>query len=118
MKFLVTNINISYSYRIENNNAYFDITLNNITPDVNNILDTLPNEEEVNHITRIMADDYNIQDMNKATLDIINIYEKERTISRRNQIIEKLDNKDLGQDERASLESELSSIIIKLARFK
>ena len=65
-----------------------------------------------------MADEYNIQDMNKATLDIINIYEKEKTISRRNQIIEKLDNKDLGEDERASLESELSNIIIKLARFK
>ena len=34
LKSLVTNINISYSYRIENNNAYFDITLNNITPDM------------------------------------------------------------------------------------
>ena len=34
LKSLVTNINISYNYRIENNNAYFDITLNNITPDM------------------------------------------------------------------------------------
>lgn len=34
LKSLVTNINISYSYRIENNNAYFDITLNNITPEM------------------------------------------------------------------------------------
>ena len=34
LKSLVTNINISYSYRIENNNAYFDITLNNLTPDI------------------------------------------------------------------------------------
>ena len=31
---------------------------------------------------------------------------------------EKLDNKDLDEAERASLESELSNIIIKLARFK
>ena len=65
-----------------------------------------------------MADDYNIQDMNKAILDIINIYEKEKTISRRNQIIEKLDDKELAKEERARLESELSNIIIKLARFK
>ena len=85
---------------------------------INGILDSIQDEEILKQITKIMADDYNIQDMNKATLDIINIYEKEKTISRRNQIIEKLDNKDLGEAERASLESELSSIIIKLARFK
>ena len=85
---------------------------------INGILDNLQNEEQLTQITKIMADDYNIQDMSKATLDVINIYEKEKTISRRNQIIEKLDNKDLDKEERASLESELSSIIIKLARFK
>lgn len=34
LKSLVTNVNISYSYRLENNNAYFDITLNNITPEM------------------------------------------------------------------------------------
>ena len=65
-----------------------------------------------------MADDYNIQDINKATLDIINIYEKEKIISRRNQVLEKLEDKELTKDERASLESELSNIIIRLARFK
>lgn len=32
MKSLVTNVNISYDYHIENNEAYFDVTLNNITP--------------------------------------------------------------------------------------
>ena len=85
---------------------------------INNILDNVQNEEILKQITQIMADDYNIQDMNKAILDIINIYEKEKTISRRNLIIEKLDNKDLAKEERASLENELSSIIIKLARFK
>ena len=85
---------------------------------INGILDSIQDEEILKQITKIMADDYNIQDMNKATLDIINIYEKEKTISRRNQIIEKLDNKDLDEDEKASLESELSNIIIKLARFK
>ena len=85
---------------------------------INGILDSIQDEEILKQITKIMADDYNIQDMNKATLDIINIYEKEKTIYRRNQIIEKLDNKDLDEDEKASLESELSNIIIKLARFK
>lgn len=85
---------------------------------INSILDSIQEEEILKQITKIMADDYNIQDMNKATLDIINIYEKEKNISRRNRIIEELDNKNLGEEERASLENELSNIIIKLARFK
>ena len=85
---------------------------------INNILDNLEEQVQINQITKIMADDYNIQDINKAILDVINIYEKEKTINRRNQILEKLDNKDLEKDERASLESELSNIIIKLARYR
>ena len=34
LKSLVTNINIHYDYHIENNTAYFDVTLTNITPDM------------------------------------------------------------------------------------
>ena len=60
----------------------------------------------------------NIQDIDKAILDIINIYEKEKVVSRRNKILMELENKDLTKEERVSLESELSNIIIKLARFK
>ena len=85
---------------------------------INNILDEMQDEELLKQTTKIMADDYDIQDIDKATLDIINIYEKDKTISRRNKILERLDDKDLSEQERASLESELSNIIIKLARFK
>ena len=85
---------------------------------INSVLDNLQEEQQLNQITKIMADDYNIQDIDKATLDIINIYEKEKIISRRNQVLEKLEDKELTKDERVSLESELSNIIIRLARFK
>lgn len=85
---------------------------------ISNVLDTINDEEQLNHITRIMADDYNIQDMEKAIIDIISIYEKEKMISRRNEILSGLENKDLTKEERAGLETELSNIIIKLARFK
>ena len=85
---------------------------------INSVLDNLQEEQQLNQITKIMADDYNIQDIDKATLDIINIYEKEKMISRRNQVLEKLEDKELTKEERASLESELSNIIIRLARFK
>jgi len=85
---------------------------------VNSVLDTVTNEEELTHITKIMADDYNIQDIDKAIIDLINIYEKEKMINKRNTILSSLDNTGLSQEERASLERELSSIIIKLAKFK
>ena len=85
---------------------------------ISSVLDTLNDEEQLKHITRIMADDYNIQDMQKAILDIINIYEKEKIIARRNEILSSLENKELTKEEKASLENELSNIIIKLAKFK
>lgn len=85
---------------------------------INSILDTVTNEEELNHITKIMADDYNIQDIEKAIIDLINIYEKEKMINRRNIILSNLDNSNLTQEERASFEKELSNVIIKLAKFK
>lgn len=85
---------------------------------INYILDSLREEEQLNQITKIMADDYNIQDMNKAIEDIIAIYEKEQNLNKRNQILEKLESNNLTKEERASLENELSQIIIKLARFK
>lgn len=34
LKSLISNINISYSYRIENNTAYYDVTLTNVPEDV------------------------------------------------------------------------------------
>ena len=85
---------------------------------INIVLDNLQDEDELKRITNIMSQDYNIQDINKAISDIINIYEKEKITTRKNQILESLDNKDLSKDERAGLENELSNIIIKLARFK
>ena len=85
---------------------------------INSVLDTLTQEEELTHITKIMAEDYNIQDTEKAIIDLLNIYEKEKMINRRNIILSTLDNSNLSQEERASLERELSGLIIKLAKFK
>mgnify|MGYP004667339135 FL=1 len=85
---------------------------------INSILDSLQDDEILKQITKIMADDYDIQDMNKAVLDVIKIYEKEKIISRRNKILSLLENTNITNDEKASLEKELSDIIIKLARFK
>lgn len=85
---------------------------------ISNILDNITEEEIINHITKIMADDYNITDMNKAIMDIIKIYEKEKVIEEKNKIINKLENANLPQEEIVSLENKLSEIIIKLAKMK
>jgi len=84
---------------------------------INGILDNLE-EEEQNHITMIMADDYEIKDTEKAIDDIIQSYEKERINERKFQILEELEREDITIEEKRILEKELSDIIIKLAKIK
>ena len=85
---------------------------------INSILDSIKDEEMLNTITKIMADDYNITDINKAIIDIIKIYEKEKIIEEKKQIIAKLEDENLSQEESKELEAKLSQIIIKLAKIK
>ena len=85
---------------------------------INSILDSISDEEMLNTITKIMADDYNITDINKAIIDIIKTYEKEKIIEEKKQIISKLEDESLSQEESKDLEAKLSQIIIKLAKMK
>ena len=86
---------------------------------INNILDLFENDEKtINYITGIMATDYEITDVNKSIKDIIHIYEKEKLINNKNEIIKKLEDKNLKPEDKSNLEKELSNIIIKLARIK
>lgn len=85
---------------------------------INAILDNIDDDKILNQITKIMADDYDITDVNKAIFDIIKIYEKEKTIEEKNQIISKLEQSDLSKEEAERLENKLSEIIIKLAKMK
>ncbi len=84
---------------------------------INGILDNL-DEEEQNHITMIMADDYEIQDIEKAIDDIIQSYQKEKLNDRKFEILEQLENEEIEQEEKNNLEKELSNIIIQLAKMK
>ena len=84
---------------------------------INSILDSF-DENVQNHITSIMATDYEINDINKAIDDIIVLYEKEKLNLRKTELINSLDNSELGPEEKKELEKELSNIIIKLAKIK
>ena len=83
---------------------------------INSIIDNLP-EDEQNHITMIMAEDYGIDDVEKAIDDIIQTYEKEKLEERKYEILELLENQN-GQENKKELENELNDIIYKLSKIK
>ena len=83
------------------------------------LLDWFQDEKIISHITEIMAGDLEITDVNKAIDDLISIYEKEKLISRRNEILKKLESvSEAGSEEVKELEKELNDIILKLAKIK
>ncbi len=83
---------------------------------INGIIDEL-DEEEQNQITMIMAEDYEINDMEKAIDDIMQSYEKEKLNNKKFKILELLEqSSDI--EEKKKLEKELTDIIIRLAKIK
>lgn len=83
------------------------------------LLDWFQDEKVISHITEIMAGDFEITDVDKAIDDLISIYEKEKLISRRNEILRKLENvSETGSEEVKKLEKDLNDIILKLAKIK
>ena len=83
---------------------------------INGIIDNL-DEEEQSQITMIMADDYEIDDLEKAIDDIIQSYKRDKLENRKNEILELLDQNQ-ENDEKKKLEEELSNIIIALAKIR
>ena len=82
---------------------------------INSILDNL--NEEQNHITAILADDYEINNIEKAIDDIMQSYEKDKLNERKFQILEMLETP-IEENQKKELEKELSEIIIHLAKIK
>ena len=83
---------------------------------INGILDNL-GEEEQNHITAILAEDYGIEDIEKAIDDIMQSYEKEKLTQRKFEIVELIDT-EIDENKKKELGKELSDIIIRLAKIK
>ena len=83
---------------------------------INGIIDEL-DEEELNQITMIMAEDYEINDIEKAIDDIMQSYEKEKLNNRKFEILDLLEQ-NTDSEEKEKLEKELTDIIIRLAKIK
>ena len=86
--------------------------------DVTNVIDLFEDEELINHITYIMAYDFDMSNEEKAIDDIINTYKKEKLIEEKNEILINLENQNLSKEEISSLEKNLNEIIIRLAKMK
>ena len=81
---------------------------------INGIIDNLE-EDEQGRITEIMADDYEIEDVEKAIDDIIKNYEKEKLNNRKFELVEQIE-KETDELKKKTLGQELSNIIIKIAK--
>ena len=92
----------------------FKIIKQNIT--IEDFKDNLSDEEQ-NHITAILADDYEINNIEKAIDDIMQSYEKDKLNERKFQILEMLETP-IEENQKKELEKELSEIIIHLAKIK
>lgn len=83
----------------------------------NQIVDWFKDENIISRITEIMAEDFEITDVDKAIDDLINIYEKQKLVNRRNEILKQLDT-EKNVENMKELEKELNDIILKLAKIK
>ena len=83
---------------------------------INGIIDTLEQEQQ-NQITMIMAEDYEIENLEKAIDDIIQAYKRDKLNNRKLEILELLEQTS-NNEEKKELEKELSNVIITLARIK
>ena len=83
---------------------------------INSRIDKL-DEEEQSRITQIMAEDYGIEDVEKAIDDIIKSYEKEKLTKRKFEIVELIEN-ETDETNKRNLGKELSEVIIKLSKIK
>ena len=85
----------------------------------NNILDSFEEEEIINYLSGIMAEDFGISDINKCIEDLLTTYNKEKLLAKRNEIIKKLENtSDMSAEEIHNLEAKLNEVILKLAKVK
>lgn len=83
---------------------------------INSIIDKL-DEEEQSRITQIMAEDYGIEDVEKAIDDIIKSYEKEKLTKRKFEIVELIETEN-DETKKSELGKELSNVIIRLSKLK
>ena len=118
---IVTNITID-DFKLEENKTIFKKILESPAESSEKILQMISNIEDQNiqsHVSEILVTDYEISSVEKCIEDVVNIYTKERLSEGKLEIIKALENSSsFSKEEIASLEQELSEIIVELAKKK
>ena len=84
---------------------------------IENLIDLFEDEDTVNYLSGIMSYDFEISDLNKCIEDVVNTYEKDKLINRRQEILDIIKNgQGFSEEELNNLEDELSNIVIKLKK--
>ena len=117
---LISNIGLE-DFKNEYNRIIFEKIkdLENVSESI--IMKTISNiedEELQRHVSELMVSDYEITSPQKCIDELLLTYNKDRLNNRKLEIIKALENKELSKEEIASLEQELSVIIVELARRK
>lgn len=85
---------------------------------VDNVLNWFEDNDTINYISGILAYDFEIVDVEKGIEDIEKAYKKSNLVTRRNEIINKLNDQTISKEEASNLGKELNNIIISLAKIK
>ena len=83
----------------------------------NDVLGIFEEQEIVNYLSGIMAEDFGITDLNKCIEDLLNIYNKEKLINARNKLMRELESADKSNVSLVSeIETKLNEVIMKIAK--
>ena len=108
------------SIKSEKNKNIIQTLYNKLSSDESsdNVLNWFEDTDIINYISGILAYDFEINDVEKGIEDIEKVYKKENLITRRNEIINKLNDNTISKEEATNLGKELNDIIINLAKIK
>ena len=109
--------NVEVLEKIEETAIVYEVKVEKEDINTNQIVDWFQDENIISRITEIMAEDFEITDIDKAIDDLVGIYEKQKLVNRRNEILKKLDTESSTENMK-ELEKELNNIILKLAKIK
>lgn len=83
-----------------------------------NIVNKLESEEDIKLVTEILCIDLSLCDKNKLIQDLEDNFKKYRYMKKRTEIIKRLTDKDVSDDEKRFLEAELSLILKKMGKIR
>ena len=80
---------------------------------INNVINSFCDDEEaLSRLTEVMADEYKIEDDEKAIKNVINTYKIEKLDNRKQELIEKQQTPGISEEEQIKIIQEINKIII------